>query len=194
MALPAGETVLLKVKLAEPSLPDLLATAAQARRIPVVATGLSSVWRYATMQRGPVLSVYCPEAQALAARLPATGSERFPNLEPIETQDATAYFGAVDAQGFGWAAPIQVFLELTHGDRRDQDTAEQVRAFLLSQFHQAQPWSPCRTGAPPRLTCSMSSRRRRPQGQIRVPRPAGTNSLGLAAAAHHPSVSANTGR
>jgi hypothetical protein len=134
---PAAESALaLKVELAGSSLPDLLGAACQALGLPIVATGLSSVWRYATMPRGEVLSVYCPQASDLVARLTATVTDRFPNLEIIETQDVTAYFDAPCEQRFRWAAPVQAFLELASGDKRDQEAAEQVRAFLLNQLGQ----------------------------------------------------------
>jgi hypothetical protein len=58
-------------------------------------------------------------------------SDRFPNLELIETEDETVYFDARQKDNFWWASPVQVYLELMTGDKRDQETAEQVRSFLL---------------------------------------------------------------
>ena len=49
-------------------------------------------------------------------------------IELLETTDPTVYF---DAQDDLIASPIQCFLELQAGDKRDQDTAEQVRRLIL---------------------------------------------------------------
>jgi hypothetical protein len=99
--------------------------------VPVVATGASSVGQFAVMQRGDLLSVYCPRLEILLKRLSGTQSDRFPNLELIETEDETVYFDARQEDNFWWASPVQVNLELMTGDKRDQETAGQVRSFLL---------------------------------------------------------------
>jgi hypothetical protein len=67
----------------------------------------------------------------LLKRLSGSQSDRFPNLELIETEDETVYFDARQEDNFWWASPVQVYLELMTGDKRDQETAEQVRSFLL---------------------------------------------------------------
>ncbi len=97
----------------------------------VVASGLSSVSRYAVMERGEMLTVYCSRAAKLLAKLPGSATDRFPNLEVIETEDEPAYFDARGGGGFRWASPVQVYLELMAGDKRDQETAAQVREVLL---------------------------------------------------------------
>jgi len=54
--------------------------------LPLVATGMSSVGRYAVMQRGDILSVYCPRIETLLESLPASSGVRSPNLELLETR------------------------------------------------------------------------------------------------------------
>ncbi|MBV9997935.1 MAG: hypothetical protein JO015_02370 [Verrucomicrobia bacterium] len=100
--------------------------------VPIAATGKASVSQYAVMQRGPVLSTYCPAPEALLERLSANPTDRFPNLELIQTNEPFLYFDARTEQGFPWASPIQVYLELMAGDKRDRETAEQVRDFILN--------------------------------------------------------------
>jgi hypothetical protein len=41
-----------------------------------------------------------------------------------------------DRQGedLWWASPVQVYLELMAGDKRDQETAEQVKSYILNNF------------------------------------------------------------
>jgi hypothetical protein len=70
----------------------------------------------------------------LLKRLSGSQSDRFPNLELIETEDETVYFDAWQKDNFWWASPVQVYLELMSGDKRDQETAEQVRSLLLTDL------------------------------------------------------------
>ena len=85
------------------------------------------------MGRESVISFYCSD---IAGTLKALGTEiqeaaRFPDFELLETQDATVFF---DARKDLIASPIQTFLELASGDRREAETAEQVRRRLLSEL------------------------------------------------------------
>ena len=104
--------------------------------LPFVATGTSSVTKYAVMQRSDMLSVYCPRIFALQELniISRNQSDRFPNLEIIESDDETLYFDAKEEQNFLWASPVQVYLELMAGDKRDQETAEQVKSFILNNL------------------------------------------------------------
>jgi hypothetical protein len=97
-----------------------------------MASGVSSVARYAVMQRGDLLSVYCPKVEVLLERMPGSQSDRFPNLELLETEDETIYFDARKEESFWWASPVQVYLELMAGDKRDQETAEQLKTLILN--------------------------------------------------------------
>jgi hypothetical protein len=132
---PSGsDGVSVKVNLEAQALLDRLTELSGKINAPIVATGLSSVSRYAVMQREEKLSVYCPFGQELLTFLAPMASSRFPNLEIIDTKDATAYFGARVDSGFYWASPVQTYLELMNGDKRDQETGEQVKAFLLDKI------------------------------------------------------------
>ena len=77
------------------------------------------------------MSVYCPKPEVLRGRLPGSQPDRFPNLELLETEDETVYFDARKEENFWWASPVQVYLELMAGDKRDQETAEQPKAVIL---------------------------------------------------------------
>ncbi len=121
----------LKLEGDRATLLRLLTEQANAASVPMVATGLSSVSRYAVMQREDILSVYCPRIAALRERLDGKATDRFHNVELIETDEQPLYFDTREADGFHWASPVQTFLELTAGDKRDKETAEQVKAHLL---------------------------------------------------------------
>jgi hypothetical protein len=110
---------------------QLLLRSADEVKTSVMATGTASVNQYAVMQRGPVLSIYCPEPERLLQRLGGTSTDRFPNVEIIEAKEPFLYFDAREERSFRWASPVQVYLELITGDKRDRETAEQVREFIL---------------------------------------------------------------
>ena len=126
------ERVRLKVPEKGGTIWELLLKRSQELSLPLVAAGISSVTQYAVMQRGDVLSVYCPRLEMLLERLPGSQSDRFPNLELVETEDETVYFDARKEGSSWWASPVQVYLELMAGDKRDRETAEQVKSFLLN--------------------------------------------------------------
>ena len=124
----------LKVPSTGASIREMLLKKSQELNLPIVATGVSSVNRYAVMQRGDLLSVYCPRIDVLLKSLAGSESDRFPNLELLETEDESVYFDSRKADDFWWASPVQVYLELMTGDKRDRETAEQVKTFILSDL------------------------------------------------------------
>ena len=126
------ERIQLKIPENNKSILKLLSEQSQQLELPLVASGTSSVTRYTVMQRGDVLTLYCPKAETLLKSLPGSHSDRFPNLEILETEDEPVYFDARQEDSFWWASPLQVYLELMAGDKRDQETAEQLRALTLS--------------------------------------------------------------
>lgn len=99
-----------------------------------VLTGLSSVERYAVMARDEVIAVYCTKLDELRTAVGGKENARFPNVELIEVEDEPVYFDPREDKGLRWASPVQCYLELTAGDKRDQETAGQVRAHLLSRL------------------------------------------------------------
>ena len=70
--------------------------------------------------------------ETLLKKLPGSQYDRFPNLELLETEDEPVYFDARQEDGFWWASPLQVYMELMAGDKRDQETAEQLKALILN--------------------------------------------------------------
>ncbi len=96
----------------------------------VVRTGSTSCQRYAAMAREPIDRYYCSNLRGL---LEQPGdvlceTERFPDVELLETANPTVYFDCRDPID---ASPLQSFLELASGDKRQRETAEQIRQRLL---------------------------------------------------------------
>jgi len=126
------ERVRLKISEENGKVWKLLSKLSQTLDLPLMASGTSSVAQYAVMQRGDLLSVYCPKVERLLERLPGSSSDRFPNLELLATEDETVYFDARREGDFWCASQVQVYLELMAGDKRDRETAEQLKTLILN--------------------------------------------------------------
>jgi hypothetical protein len=96
----------------------------------VVLTGAGSVNAYAVMAREPVQQFYCSDIASLVRELGEAlrETDRFANIELLQTKDQTAYFDRRDGLV---ASPIQAYLELNIGEKRERQTAEQVRRAVL---------------------------------------------------------------
>jgi hypothetical protein len=96
----------------------------------IIQTGVSSTEAYAVMAREPVQSLYCSDLDGALKSLgnDIRETDRFANVSLLETQDDFVYF---DLRPGLTASPIQTYLELVTGDKRDRETAEQVRKVIL---------------------------------------------------------------
>lgn len=98
----------------------------------LVRTGESSAGEYAAWAGEPILSCYCRETpQTLLSRIGTDAKETraFPNLRLIQTLDPRVYF---DPRPRMTASPIQSWLEMASGDKRQKEVAVQIRDLLLS--------------------------------------------------------------
>jgi hypothetical protein len=102
----------------------------------VVLTGASSVDAYAVMAREPIQSYYCSDLEGLLKSLKddVRETDRFANIDLLETSDDLVYF---DRRPNLAASPIQTYLELMNGDKRERETAEQVRRAILAPLIKA---------------------------------------------------------
>jgi hypothetical protein len=99
----------------------------------IVLTGASSVDAYAVMAREPVQTYYCSNLAKLKTCLAQdlTETNRFANVRFLETKDEVVYF---DQRPRLVASPVQSYLELATGEKREKETAEQVRRFIMREF------------------------------------------------------------
>jgi hypothetical protein len=63
-------------------------------------------------------------------------TSRFPNVELVETEDQTVYFDPNEEEGFIWISPLQTYLKLAKGGKREQEVATQLRSDLLEASRQ----------------------------------------------------------
>jgi len=97
----------------------------------LVRTGESSASDYAVWAGEPIIACYCRMSPAtLIERLGAEADETraFANLRLIQTEDQRVYF---DARQNMAASLIQTWLEMTSGDKRQKEVAEQIRNAIL---------------------------------------------------------------
>jgi len=103
-------------------------------KMPIISTGIAAVAKYAVMQRGDIFSVYCPDIGVILKSPLVDKNNRFPNLEVLETKDETVYFDSRYIDDFYWASPVQSYLELMAGDKRDKETADQIQLFIQEEL------------------------------------------------------------
>jgi hypothetical protein len=98
----------------------------------LVRTGGASAVEYAAWAGEPLIACYCrDDPAALLKRVSAEAKETrtFPNLRLIRTDDQLVYF---DARTNLAASPIQAWLEMASGDKRQKEVAEQIRRTILN--------------------------------------------------------------
>jgi hypothetical protein len=112
-----------------------MSAAAKAGRL--VLTGASSAERYAAMAGEPVVSFYCTNMLAIllsGANIDVEETDRFANLELFRTNDERVFFDTRVEGGAPYASPVQTWLELATGDKRQKDAAGQVRRSILASL------------------------------------------------------------
>ena len=105
-----------------------------------VVSGLGSTSQYAVMQRAEIYQLYTPDPSGLATRMRVRGganevaaeeTDRFENVVLVKSKRPVDYFDVRIGKQLPWASPLQTWLELMRGDKRDRETANQIREFLL---------------------------------------------------------------
>jgi len=89
---------------------------------------------YSAMARSESISLFA-NSDKIIELLEVDTSSRFPNIEIRLTQDPIVYFDRRTwHKEFLFASPIQIYLELMQGDKRDKETAQQVKNHILQNF------------------------------------------------------------
>jgi len=130
---PSARTT-IRVKITGP-IATLFQRANEQRDRPrLVLSGSSSQDRYTAGMRSDEPIAYCKRLKELRDRVGdrCEESERFADLTIIETSDRTPFFDVLcDEAGMVYASPVQSYLELACGDKRDQDMANEIRILIL---------------------------------------------------------------
>ncbi len=120
-----------KSRLSKDRLSKTLAAAADREGLRIALTGASSVSQYAVMAREEPVTFYCSDLRKLLIGLDPKErileeTARFPNVHVVETDEDIVYFDVRRRRGVPWASPVQTYLELMSGDKRDRETAAQL--------------------------------------------------------------------
>jgi hypothetical protein len=122
-----------KIAVEERELPRRLTDAAIRFGAELLITGSASAARYSVLAREPVVAAYCdapPKELLTASGLSFEETNRFPNVDLTYTHDKLPFFEPAPQDGVKYASAVQVYLELMSGDKRQRESAEQVREYL----------------------------------------------------------------
>ena len=102
-------------------------------------TGAASAARYSVLAREPIVAAYCSAApkdllSALGVKFEET--DRFPDIDLTYTGEELPYFDSAGQDGVEYASPVQAYLELMSGDKRQRESAEQVRDYILRRVRE----------------------------------------------------------
>lgn len=88
--------------------------------------------RYVLMpSEGEVTTIYTTSISKLLEDVEFEETNRFSDFEMLETDDQTVYFDRRAEGSFYWTSPLQVYLELAAGGKRERETAAQLREDIL---------------------------------------------------------------
>ena len=123
--------------ISESDLKGRMNAAIESGTLDCVQTGASSAPRYAAMAREPIVSLYCKVPPLVAAGQLGVSVEpnaTFPDIELLWADEQTLYFDRRRNAAGCYASPVQAWLELMAGDKRQRDTAEQLKALILDNL------------------------------------------------------------
>jgi hypothetical protein len=78
-----------------------------------------------------IVEVYTPSSDRILHDIGFQETDRFPNMALIDSQDRTLYFDRREMDGAYWVSPLEAYLMLTKGGKREKEAAEQIRPDLL---------------------------------------------------------------
>ena len=121
----------------DPEMDRFVCEAGKQANVRVMVTGGASVNRYAVMAREKTIRFYCSDLRTLRDALgdKAEPAQRFADIELIETEEPQVYFDRREEDGAVFASPVQCWLELQAGDKREQEAAQQVRQRILDELN-----------------------------------------------------------
>jgi len=75
--------------------------------------------------------IYTTSLERLFDQMAFEEDSRFPNAEIIETNDQRVFFDTRERDGILLTSPIQTYLELSTGGKRERETAQQLRSMIV---------------------------------------------------------------
>jgi hypothetical protein len=78
------------------------------------------------------MRLYTTSIESMTQDVELEDTSRFPNMELIETRDQAVYFDPSTEQQFPFISPLQTYLMLSAGGKREQEAAAQLRPDLIA--------------------------------------------------------------
>ena len=127
----SGKTVKVKLRISQESFIKRLLAWKHNTKEDIVQTGVVSCTAYTVMARAETPTFYCSHVAGLLSEMSdiLVETERFADFELIDTADQFVYFDQRELR----SSPIQSYLELMRGDKRDRQAAEMIGNELLKQ-------------------------------------------------------------
>jgi hypothetical protein len=98
-----------------------------------VSVACDSPARYAVMPGADTMvTMYASSLEDIERTSGFEETDRFPTIELRETDDPLVYFDSRTEDSIPWTSPLQVYLDLATGGKRERETAEQIRERLLT--------------------------------------------------------------
>ena len=83
-----------------------------------------------------ITSLYVSSSSPFLKEFEFEETSRFPNVEFLETDDPTVYFDRREIGPIPIISPLQAYLELSKGGKREQEAAEPLRADILARRYE----------------------------------------------------------
>jgi len=84
---------------------------------------------YTTLPESQV-TLYTTSVESVLQDTVFEETHRFSNVSVIETADELVYFDARPSNGYRWISPVQLYLQLVNGGKREQEIATQLRVLI----------------------------------------------------------------
>lgn len=126
----------VKLRMSLDDLSDRFARWCRSTGEKIVRTGTVSCTMYTVMAREEMSAFYCSNVKWLLSDMNGMIEEtnRFADIELIETDEPFVYFDQRDKL---YSSPVQSYLELMQGDKRDRQAAHIIAQNLLTQIRLA---------------------------------------------------------
>jgi len=114
-----------------------LGTASKIGFAKICRTGRSSAEEYATIAEDSLRSYYIdvpPQELLDFCQVSDEETNRFPDLELIQVEEHWPFFDMRKAENCFMASPVETYLELSKGDKRQQQTAKQIEQMILKDL------------------------------------------------------------
>ena len=83
-----------------------------------------------------ITSLYVSSSAPFLKQFGFEETNRFPNVEFLETDDPTVYFDRRETGPIPVISPLQAYLEFSKGGKREKEAAEPLRADILTRRYE----------------------------------------------------------